>query len=178
MIGTVATLRREKNLPRLLRIFAALPQGRARLVIAGDGPCLSELQEQARALGIASRVAFPGYVSDPGSVLGGFDVFALTSDTEQMPFSILEAMACSRPIVATDVGDVRALLPNESRQFVVHPEDEDAFAKHLRRLIDDPMLRSRLGHMNEAHARQHFDRQEMIRSYQNLFSADSAAPRR
>ena len=73
------------------------------------------LEALARALGLAERVVFTGFVDRPGSVLGELDVYVLTSDTEQMPIGVLEAMALGLPVLATDVGDLRLMLPPASR---------------------------------------------------------------
>ena len=82
-----------------------LPRDQAwRLVIAGAGGQRADLEAQAHALGLSERVVFTGFVERPGSVLGGLDVYVLTSDTEQMPISVLEAMAVGLPVLATDVG--------------------------------------------------------------------------
>src|SRR5262245_22720695 len=111
IVGTVAALRSEKNLPRLIRAFATLPQTTAsRLVIAGDGPARPHLESLVREPALQDRVIFLGAVSGAQQVLGLFDVFALSSDTEQMPYSVLEAMAAGLPIVATDVGDIRTMV--------------------------------------------------------------------
>ena len=85
IIGTVAPLRPEKNIGRLLRVFAMLDTSLpVRLVVAGDGAERGALERFAQQLGISDRVSFTGRVL-PGSVLGSFDIFALSSDTEQMP---------------------------------------------------------------------------------------------
>jgi glycosyltransferase involved in cell wall biosynthesis len=110
VIGTVAPLRPEKNIGRLLRVFAMLENPvPLRLVVAGDGVERSPLGRLAAQLGIADRVIFTGRVA-PESVLGTFDIFALSSDTEQMPNALLEAMAASRAIAAVDVGDVKTIV--------------------------------------------------------------------
>ncbi|MGH6975916.1 MAG: glycosyltransferase, partial [Stellaceae bacterium] len=107
VIGTVAPLRPEKNLGRLLNAFARLENRATRLVIAGDGSERPTLEAMAQHLGIADRVCFLGTVREPQRVLAFFDVFALSSDTEQMPITVLEAMAASLPIAAVEVGDVK-----------------------------------------------------------------------
>ena len=135
VVATVAALRAEKNLGRLLRAFAAATQGRGagsvlggsppggsppgrsppgarpgRLVIVGDGPERAGLEALAASLGIAPRVSFLGHIADPAPLYAGFDLFALSSDTEQMPIAVIEAMAAGLPVAATDVGDVRGML--------------------------------------------------------------------
>ena len=90
VIGTVAPLRPEKNIGRLLQAFAALDGTvPTRLVVAGDGTERRILGKLACELGIADRVIFTGQV-DPEEVLGTFDIFVLSSDTEQMPNALLE----------------------------------------------------------------------------------------
>ena len=119
MIGTVAPLRPEKNIGRLLRAFAVLECSRPlRLVVAGDGGERGSLERLAAGLGIADRVIFTGQVA-PESVLGTFDIFAMSSDTEQMPNALLEAMAASRAIAAVDVGDVKSIVCEDNREFIV-----------------------------------------------------------
>jgi glycosyltransferase involved in cell wall biosynthesis len=169
VIGTVAALRAEKNLGRLLEAFAALPESLgARLVIAGDGPARSGLEAQAAALGIAGRVEFAGHITDPAPLYAGFDVFALSSDTEQMPLSVLEAMAAGLPVAATDVGDIRSMLAAENADYVV-PQAVPALAAALQRLLLDPALRQRLGAANRAKAERDYDEETMFQAYAALF---------
>ena len=105
VVGTVAALRPEKNLARLLRAVALVPG--LRLIIIGDGPERLALTALAGSLGIAGRVAFAGHLPDPSAAYAHMDMFSLSSDTEQMPLSVLEAMAAGLPVAATAVGDVR-----------------------------------------------------------------------
>ena len=168
VVGTVAALRAEKNLGRLLRAFhraAALTP--ARLVIIGDGPERPGLERLAGALGIADRVHFTGHVADPAALIKSFDIFALSSDTEQMPISLLEAMAAGLPTASTDVGDVRAMLPDENRPFVT-VRDDDALAAALRELIGDPAMRRSLGAASRAKAERAFDQQRMFDRWAQL----------
>jgi glycosyltransferase involved in cell wall biosynthesis len=170
VIGTVAGLRAEKNLARLLRAFAAVTQP-ARLVIVGDGPERPALEALADSLGVRDRVRFAGQVNDPAPIYAGFDVFALSSDTEQMPLSVIEAMAASLPVATTDVGDVRAMLAAENTRFVGRLDDAD-LARSLTSLLGDPALRARIGAANQAKARAEFDQAAMFRAYGALWRGD------
>ncbi len=135
VVGTVAALRPEKNLGRLLRAFAVLRARRAaRLVIVGDGPERPGLEALAATLGIAADAHLVGHSTASERWLAGFDAFALSSDTEQMPLSLLEAMAAGLPAVCTDVGDVRDMVAGENAPFVT-PLDDNAFANGLLRLM-------------------------------------------
>lgn len=171
VVGTVAALRAEKNLPRLLRAFATVDPA-ARLVIAGDGPERRALEALARSLGLEARVRFAGHVDDPAPVYATFDVFALSSDTEQMPLSVIEAMAAALPVAATDVGDVRAMLAAENGPYVGQLDDS-ALARSLTALLGDAGLRARIGAANQAKARAEFDQAAMFRAYGALWRNDS-----
>jgi glycosyltransferase involved in cell wall biosynthesis len=167
VIGTVAALRAEKNLPRLLRAFAAVAHA-ARLVIVGDGPERVVLEALADSLGLQARVRFAGHIDDPAPVYAGFDVFALSSDTEQMPLSVIEAMAAGLPVAATDVGDVRVMLADQNLTFVGKLYESD-LARSLTALLDDPALRARIGAANQAKARAEFGQAAMFRAYGALW---------
>jgi glycosyltransferase involved in cell wall biosynthesis len=171
VIGTVAALRAEKHLGRLLRAFAAVGPA-ARLVIAGDGSERAALEDLAQSLGLRERVRFTGHVDDPAPLYAGFDVFALSSDTEQMPLSMIEAMAAGLPVAATDVGDVRAMLAAENAPFVGKLDAAD-LARSLTVLLNDPALRARIGAANQAKARAEFDQAAMFRAYGALWRNDA-----
>jgi glycosyltransferase involved in cell wall biosynthesis len=170
-IGAVAALRPEKNLARLVRGFAALRRERtARLVIVGDGPNRASLGALAVELGIADDVSFAGELHDVEHAYRSFDVFALSSDTEQMPLSVLEAMASGLPVVSTMVGDVVHMVSGANAPFVT-PLDDDGLglAASLKTLIDNPALRARIGLDNRARAVTGFPQEAMLRSYADLY---------
>jgi glycosyltransferase involved in cell wall biosynthesis len=172
VVGTVAPLRPEKNVGRLLRAFAALAAlagaPRVRLVVAGDGVERPPLTQLAAELGIAGRVIFTGRVA-PEAVLGTFDVFALSSDTEQMPNALLEAMAAGRAVAAVDVGDVKSILAPENREFVVPRDDTAALTAAIARLLRDPARRAKLGQRNRERAGAAFSQERMFKAYAELF---------
>jgi glycosyltransferase involved in cell wall biosynthesis len=165
----VAALRPEKNLARLLRAFALVRALRpCRLVIAGGGPERAGLEALAGELGVAGEVDFPGHVADTPALYAGFDAFALSSDTEQMPISVLEAMAAGLPVAATDVGDVRAMLAPENGAEVV-AQDAAALAAALAGLLADPARRALLGAANRRRAEADFDQETMFAAWHALF---------
>ncbi|MEX1024027.1 MAG: glycosyltransferase [Planctomycetota bacterium] len=154
VVGTVGHLRKEKNPLRLLAAFATLGPN-AHLCFVGDGPEREPLEKQARALGIQPRVHLLGHRADPSPWLWACDIFALSSDTEQMPVAMLEAMAAELPVAATAVGDVRVILPREADEYVV-PATAEALGSALRALADDAALRQRLGRRNRERVRERF----------------------
>jgi glycosyltransferase involved in cell wall biosynthesis len=119
VVGTLAGLRPEKRLYVLIEAAAKVRQSMAiRVVIAGSGPLEGMLNHLCRTKGYEDWVDFIGFVDKPEAALREFDVFALSSVTEQLPISMIEAMICALPVVATDVADVRASLPPEQRSWV------------------------------------------------------------
>ena len=168
VIGIVAALRPEKNVGRLLRAMSQV-EIPARLVVVGDGGERAGLQRLATELDLAERVDFAGHVTDPQRFYRDFDLLALSSDTEQMPLSVLEAMAAGLPIAATDVGDVRTMLSEENRPFIVPPEDIP-LAAALRALLNDPSLRRRVGQANRRKAAQAYDQEAMFQAYARLLT--------
>lgn len=178
VVGTVGGLRPEKNHARLLRVFAALPANGLllRLVLVGDGSERRPLARLAAGLRIADRVTFTGFLADPRPALRAFDVFALSSDTEQMPYGVVEAMASGLPVVSTDVGDVRAMLPADMDHWAVPVTDEPTFAARLALLLHDAALRRGMGALNRAHAAARFGLAAMVRRYAGLFDGLTAGP--
>ena len=101
------------------------------------------------------------------------DVFALTSDTEQMPLALLEAMSTRLPVIATNVGDVVSMLPGEQAAFVTLPGGEgcvEALAASLVRLSADPDLRARIGGKNFERAKKFYSQRAMIDAYREVYT--------
>jgi glycosyltransferase involved in cell wall biosynthesis len=177
IIGSFSPLRAEKNIGRLLSAFAALGplDPPVRLVICGDGPERGRLEETAAALGIAEQVVFTGHVPRPEAVMGAFDLLAMTSDTEQMPYAVIEAMAARLPIVATDVGDISVMVAPENRPFIVPRDDGGQLVEALRRLCDDSELRRRIGRRNRERVESEFTIKRMADAFHQLLRAAIAS---
>lgn len=164
VIGTIAALRPEKRLDRLINAFerAAIPD--ARLLIIGDGPERAALEAQA-----GPGVEFAGAQGDVVPFLARMTHFAMSSDTEQMPISLVEAMASGLSVVATDVGDTKAMVTAENRPFVTPLADEAALSQSLATLTADPTLSARLGQANAVRAREVYTLEAMVARYDALF---------
>ncbi len=169
IVGAVSALRPEKNFARLLRAFRiAIRHVPARLALVGDGPERPALERQALELGISGRVHFAGHVAAPAPFYGAFDLFAVSSDTEQMPIAVIEAMAAGLAVAGTDVGDVRTMLAPENAPLI-GPLDDDALAGSLLALLRDPELRRSIGAANRAKATREYDQEMMFQAYAALF---------
>lgn len=163
VIGTVANLRPIKALDVLIRAAARLRQTHpdALFIIIGEGRQRPALEQLCADYDVAGNVRLLGTRSDVPELMRAFDIYALTSDYEGCPNTILEAMASGLPVVATRVGGVPELLPPEAG-ILVPPRDETALAGALRRLLDDPGLRREMGRQARAHIEAHFTMQQMI----------------
>lgn len=167
VIGTVAGLRKVKDLPRLVRAVATLPP-HVRLVIVGEGPERAAIAAEAAACGMADRLIMPGFMAEPACWIGHFDLLALSSLSEQAPIAVIEAMAAGLPVVTPAVGDVAAMVSDANRPFVA--SDEDAFRAALAQMVENSALRAEVGAANRRVARERFDESNMVGAYEKLYA--------
>jgi glycosyltransferase involved in cell wall biosynthesis len=171
VVGTVAPLRPEKNVGRLVKAFAmARTRADLRLVIAGEGPERVALEKMSQEMGLAPWVSFIGHVDHPEAVLSEFDIFALSSETEQMPNSLLEAMAMALPVAAVDVGDVSEMVASENMPFIVRRGDTQALAEAITQLAGLDTARSEIGLANRARVRDKYRHPVMVSSWSAIFA--------
>jgi glycosyltransferase involved in cell wall biosynthesis len=147
-----------KRWDRLITAAAELKRHglRFHLQIAGEGPLREELRRLADESGLADQVELLGYVPDVSSLLSEAALLAHTSDTEGCPNSVMEAMACGRAVVATDVGDIPRIVEDGKTGFVVGSRDRGGLVSSLERLIRDPAECRRMGDLGRARAEQEF----------------------
>lgn len=148
VIGTVGRLEERKDHAHLLRVGAAVMARmnglRPQLLLVGDGPLRTQLQDEARALGVTDSVHFTGSLPDVRAALGAMDVFVLPSRAEGLSNALLEAMAASRPVVATAVGGTTEVIEGERTGLLVPPGDVDAMAHAVVGLLAEPARAARV----------------------------------
>ncbi|MDO9367413.1 MAG: glycosyltransferase [Sphingopyxis sp.] len=166
VIGTLAGLRKVKDLPRLVRAVSMLPS-HVRLVIVGEGPERNAILAEAARHGMSDRLVMPGFMAEPARWIGHFDLLALSSRSEQAPIAVIEAMAAGMPVVSPAVGDVAAMVSAENLRFVA--ADEAAFRGALAELAGDRDVRAQIGAANRRAAAQRFDESTMVAGYENLY---------
>jgi glycosyltransferase involved in cell wall biosynthesis len=166
-------VRREKNLIRLLRAFAPL-KDRAVLLVVGDGPELDGVLRECERLSLGPAIRFLGRRQDVRDILMQCDLMALSSDTEQMPLAVLEAMDAGLPIASTAVGDVRQMVSRENQPYIVNGSDPELGAA-LHALVVDPAARKVVGAANRRRLRQEYQAKSMVAAYEALFRNTSRA---
>ena len=178
-IVAIGRLHRVKGFDVLLEAYAELlGEGRkVTLRIVGEGPDRERLEAQASRLGIAGHVEFTG-AKNPSEVrrlLRDAVVFAMPSMSEGMPLALLEAMACGRPVVATQVGGIPEIVARGTG-ILVPPNDVPAFANGLRRVLDGPEAAEAMARRATLHARR-FSGERAVARYLDLYSELLVAPR-
>lgn len=182
LVGSVGSLRPVKRFDRLIRACHALPAELAargvHLVILGDGPQRAQLEALARDRPPpGGALHLPGHQAHLPGWYHAMDVFALSSDSEQLPVALLEAMACGVPVAATDVGDLRATLPEEAGESLVPlapgaGTDDDgaaALASSLGTLLAEPARRERLAALGRARVERDHSHEAMVAAYGELY---------
>jgi glycosyltransferase involved in cell wall biosynthesis len=176
VVGTVGRLVAVKAHSVLLDAVARLVAEGTDCValIAGDGPLRGALASQAEALGIAGRVRFLGHRPDVEHVLGALDVFVLSSDSEGLSNTIIEAMSVGLPVVATNVGGADELVREGTTGYLVPASDGDALAARIGVLARDAALRQRLGSEGRRVVNAEFSIARMVGNYQEMYTQVAA----
>jgi glycosyltransferase involved in cell wall biosynthesis len=158
-----------KGFDLLIRAVARLPRElRARLLILGEGPARSDLERLITELDVGDRVELAGALLNPWSVMGGAHVVAVPSRSEAFPTVIGEAMALSRPVVATRCSPgVVDYLENGRAGILVPPDDVDALAAALSTVLTDDALRGRLAEEGRRRV-DTFDLPDTVARYERL----------
>jgi glycosyltransferase involved in cell wall biosynthesis len=140
-----------------------------RLVLVGEGPELPAIQQQIRQHNLESTVRLVGLRRDVARLLPAADLFLLTSISEGIPLTVIEAMAAGLPVVATAVGGVPEVV-EDGRTGLLAPAGDDArLAEHVRHLADDPTLGLEMGRVGRVRATQLFSETQMHSQYLQLY---------
>lgn len=171
IIGSVGRLEPVKNYEMLLNVFANLSRADTGIycVLIGDGSLRESLESLAAQLGITEKVRFTGKVGDPHQVMTILDLFVSTSFSEGMSNTIIEAMACGIPIIATDVGDSGRLVEEGGNGFIVKSEDSFALINAIKLLVSDNEMHKSFGKRSRVIAENEYDIMKMVSRYQEMY---------
>ena len=176
VVGIVATIRSWKGHRYLVDAVHALRRDDVHLLIVGDGPSRSAVEERIAELNLTGRVTLPGNQDDVVPWLQAMDVFALPSHAnEGVPQSVLQAMACGLPVVSTTAGSIEEAVVDKQTGWIVPPLDPNALAAALGTLLDDETLRRRFGSEGRHRAVERFGIDRMLDRMESLFHQVVAA---
>jgi glycosyltransferase involved in cell wall biosynthesis len=138
--------------------------------VAGEGEERQALEEQVSQAGLAGRFVLHGKQTDVPGFLAGLDVAVLASRAEGMPNAVLEYMAAARPIVATAVGAVPELIFDGVHGLLARPDDPEAMAAAIARLLADRALACRLSEAARRRAVGRYSRPAMVRRFEEFYT--------
>ena len=168
---SVGRLRAPKDFVTLVRAVASCEPGAVRLLIAGDGPDRPQVAGEIARLGLDGAVELLGPSDDVDALLAAADIFVLSSDSEGMPMSVLEAMAAGLPVIASAVGGVPEVVRDGETGALVPPRDPAALGRAITRLAEDPALRQRFGAAGRSRAEREFALAGFQRAHVELYRA-------
>lgn len=175
VFGTVARLDLTKDTITLMRAFAAVTLPRRdpklKLLIVGDGEERARLEEFVKMLNLNRTVIFTGMRRDVPQLLKAMDVFTLSSLSEGMPLTVLEAMAARLPVVATDVGALPELVGEGKTGFLVPIRHAVAMADKLEEFLANRQLAKSFGEAARQKVEREFALEQMLRSYAELYQS-------
>jgi L-malate glycosyltransferase len=178
VVGNVAALVPHKGQRHLVEA-AALVVRRvpdARFVIAGEGELRPALERQIKEHHLEKHVLLAGFRPDVLSLHKTFDIFVMSSVTEGLGTSLLDAMACGKPVVATAAGGIPEVVVDGETGFIVPPRDHEGMAEAIVRLLKDPALRDRLGRAGRARVQKRFSAGRMIRDTLRVYQRVAMHP--
>jgi glycosyltransferase involved in cell wall biosynthesis len=171
IIGSIGRLVPQKGynffieaLPAILNKFPD-----AQFMIVGDGPLKDELTDQAKYLGLQSNLTFTGFRKDIPHLLKAMDIFTLMSLWEGFGIVLIEAMACSLPVVATNVGPIPEVVIHNETGLLIEPEKPKEISKALIRMLENPQLIRQFGANGRKRVEAHFTAEKMIENLEKIY---------
>jgi glycosyltransferase involved in cell wall biosynthesis len=171
IVGNVAALVPHKGQRHLIDAAAIVVKQvpDARFVIAGEGELRPQLERQIKERRLEKHVFLAGFRPDILSVHKAFDLFVMSSVTEGLGTSLLDAMACGKPIVATTAGGMPEVVADGETGLLVPPRDDEALAAAIVRLLSNPQLRAAMGAAGQRRVREHFSSERMVQDTLELY---------
>ena len=170
LLGTIANLYKNKGIEYLILAIAKISNdNRFNLVIIGDGPEKANLEKLIKKKNLENRIFMIGYVPNAYRYLKAFNLFVLPSIKEGQPWVILEAMAASLPIVATNIAGIPEMIENEKSGLLVEPADSEALSLAIEKMLTHPSLSQECAKNAFKTIKEKFKTETMIRQNESLF---------
>jgi L-malate glycosyltransferase len=175
LIGTVARIAYEKDFPTFFKVAESVRQKYHKVwfVIVGDGEGneLEKAKQRAYDCGVIDYVFFTGHRNDLLDVYASFDLFLMTSISEGLPNTILEAMAMEVPVVSTSVGGVSEVVLDRKTGFLCSYKDVSGLANDIGQLIENKDLRQTFAKNSREHICKHFSFDERVKKMEMLYKS-------
>jgi glycosyltransferase involved in cell wall biosynthesis len=178
IVASIGRLSREKGFDYLIEAIRILRQEQnenIRLLLIGDGCLRRQLEQQARDCGIEKYFLITGYIKNARNLHGLFDCYVISSLTEGLPITLLEAMASGTPIVATAVGGIPNVVTDSKEALIVPPKDPQALARAIWNLLEDSRLSERIATRAAIRVQTRYSSSIMTEKYRDLYKAITGA---
>ncbi|MEK7728915.1 MAG: glycosyltransferase family 4 protein [candidate division KSB1 bacterium] len=175
VLGFVGQLDERKGLGVLLSAFELIQQRlpEARLVLAGEGPLREMIESEIREQGWERSVLLAGFVDDAAAIMQAIDVLLLPSYWEGFGIVILEAMACGRPVITTNISSMPEIVDDGRTGYLIPPGATAALAERAVELLQNKSLRESMGRAGRARVAEHFSHDVMIDRLEKLFHREA-----
>jgi len=171
VVGTITRLSKQKDvhtflyaISNVVRVFPSV-----RCLIVGDGPQRRELEDLSCRLALNGNIAFLGYRRDVREILNIFDIFVLSSLWEGLPLVVLEAMAASKPVIATQVPGTAEAVIDGTTGILVPLSNSEKLAESIKRLLEDQNLSQSMGEAGRRRVNKHFRVERMVDETEKLY---------
>jgi N-acetyl-alpha-D-glucosaminyl L-malate synthase BshA len=166
-----SNFRKVKRVVELIEVMRIVADHnpKVRLIIAGDGPTRIEVERKIEALDLCDNVHLLGVKSNMQEIMCSADVFLLNSTLEGMPLVLLEAMACSLPVVTTPAGGIPELVRQNKDGMVTDGFEIDEYAQAILEILDDDVLRRKIGKAGRKRVEESFSADSIVTMYENVF---------
>jgi len=171
VVGNIGNLYPVKGQTYLLQAASKVIQRttNAKFMIIGRGELENKLKEEVKNLNLRNHVLFLGFREDTHELLKVMDIFVLPSLSEGMPLSLIEAMACSLPTIASDVGGISEVITDGLTGFIIPPADPETLADRIIYLLENPQSASKMSKRALQKVKTSFDLQTMINNYCRIY---------
>jgi sugar transferase (PEP-CTERM/EpsH1 system associated) len=173
IIGTVCRLDYVKNLPFMVETLKEVlkEEGRLKMLIVGDGPARNSLEETIRACGLIDRIYLLGERGDVEQLMPAFDIFVLPSLSEGTSMTLLEAMSCGVPVIASDVGGNSKIVREGENGFLFKLEEPEMLCNRVKQMLRIEKLREEMGKLGRQTAEREFSIDRMLGDYVGVYTS-------
>jgi len=171
LVGTVCCFKPQKAPQDFVKVAYLISRQHpnVKFILAGDGESRPEVEKLIQEYGLKNKVILVGWRNDIAEIMSALDIFVLTSLWEGLPVSVLEAMSCSKPVVATDTGGIREVIIDGKTGYLAEPHDVNGISDKLRDLVKSENLRNSIGEFARISLRGRFSYADGVKAHEELF---------